>query len=153
MARLMALSAPRRRMFLTASLLLLYILILLFKICKRRRRQPLLHRGPSESFLDRVLRGARKRRDFMIVATQLKNRSSLDTIRVNIHVFDRLCEVLVNEGGLETTKGVPIEEMIVMFLWTLGHNTKNRIVQKRFARSGKTVCAVIHAVLTSILKL
>ncbi|CAN1316814.1 Protein ALP1-like [Linum perenne] len=89
----------------------------------------------------------------MIVATQLKNRSSLDTIRVNIHVFDRLCEVLVNEGGLETTKGVPIEEMIVMFLWTLGHNTKNRIVQKRFARSGKTVCAVIHAVLTSILKL
>ncbi|CAN1789542.1 hypothetical protein LINPERHAP1_LOCUS18521 [Linum perenne] len=40
-----------------------------------------------------------------------------------------------------------------MFLWTLGHNIKNRIIQKRFGRSGKIVCAVIHAVLTSILNM
>ncbi|CAN1825032.1 Protein ALP1-like [Linum perenne] len=43
--------------------------------------------------------------------------------------------------------------MIVMFLWTIGHNTKNRIIQLRFGRSGKTVCAVIHAVLSALLKL
>ncbi|CAN1301728.1 Putative nuclease HARBI1 [Linum perenne] len=40
-----------------------------------------------------------------------------------------------------------------MFLHTLGHNVKNRILQKKFGRSGKTVCAIIHAVLTSILRL
>ncbi|CAN1825300.1 Putative nuclease HARBI1 [Linum perenne] len=72
---------------------------------------------------------------------------------MNIHVFDRLCEVLVTEGGLVSTKKVPIDEMIVMFLWTIGHNIKNRIMQLRFGRSGKTICAVIHAVLSAILKL
>ncbi|CAN1140561.1 hypothetical protein LINPERHAP2_LOCUS11946 [Linum perenne] len=40
--------------------------------------------------------------------------------------------------------------MIVMFLWTLGHNIKNRIIQRRFGRSEKTVCAVLHAVLSAI---
>ncbi|CAN1243192.1 hypothetical protein LINPERPRIM_LOCUS5588 [Linum perenne] len=70
-----------------------------------------------------------------------------------MHVFKRLCEVLVAEGGLRKTNKVPLEEMIVMFLWTLGHNIKNRIIQKRFGRSGKIVCAVIHAVLTSIIVL
>ncbi|CAN1148892.1 Putative nuclease HARBI1 [Linum perenne] len=43
--------------------------------------------------------------------------------------------------------------MVVMFLYTLRHNVKNRIVQKKFGRSGKTVCAALHAVLTSILRL
>ncbi|CAN1142824.1 hypothetical protein LINPERHAP2_LOCUS13275 [Linum perenne] len=43
--------------------------------------------------------------------------------------------------------------MVVMFLNTIGHNTKNRILQKRFGRSGETVCAVIHAVLTAVLRL
>ncbi|CAN1140560.1 hypothetical protein LINPERPRIM_LOCUS24926 [Linum perenne] len=43
--------------------------------------------------------------------------------------------------------------MIVMFLWTLGHNIKNRIIQRRFGRSEKTVCAVLHAVLSAILRL
>ncbi|CAN1825031.1 hypothetical protein LINPERHAP1_LOCUS31000 [Linum perenne] len=69
---------------------------------------------------------------------------------MNIHVFNRLCEVLVMEGGLVSTKKVPTDEMIVMFLWTIGHNTKNRIIQLRFGRSGKTVCAVIHAVLSAL---
>ncbi|CAN1797123.1 Protein ALP1-like [Linum perenne] len=72
---------------------------------------------------------------------------------MNIHVFERLCEVLVTEGGLVPTKKVPIDEMIVIFLWTVGHNIKNRIMQLRFGRSGKTICAVIHAVLSAIVKL
>ncbi|CAN1281882.1 hypothetical protein LINPERPRIM_LOCUS17873 [Linum perenne] len=89
----------------------------------------------------------------MYDATKCSNQSSLDTIRVNIHVFNRLCHVLVTESGLESIHNVPVDEMIVMFMWTLGHNTKNRILQKRFSRSGRTVCACIHAVLTAILKL
>ncbi|CAN1301725.1 Protein ALP1-like [Linum perenne] len=68
-------------------------------------------------------------------------------------VFEKLCKVLVDEGGLRRTQTVNIDEMVVMFLHTLGHNVKNRILQKKFGRSGKTVCAIIHAVLTSILRL
>ncbi|CAN0906350.1 hypothetical protein LINGRAHAP2_LOCUS24198 [Linum grandiflorum] len=40
-----------------------------------------------------------------------------------------------------------------MFLYTIGHNVKNRILQREFFRSSKTICAVIHAVLQSILNL
>ncbi|CAN0926042.1 hypothetical protein LINGRAHAP2_LOCUS35099 [Linum grandiflorum] len=40
-----------------------------------------------------------------------------------------------------------------MFLCTIGHNVKNRIVQKEFCRSSKTVCGVIHVVLQSILNM
>ncbi|CAN1242347.1 hypothetical protein LINPERPRIM_LOCUS5315 [Linum perenne] len=152
MARLMALAAPRRRMILTTTLLWLYLLILLLKLLRRRCR-PILRRVPGESYLDRLLRGDPKRADFMYDATKCSNQSSLDTIRVNIHVFNRLCHVLVTESGLESIHNVPVDEMIVMFMWTLGHNTKNRILQKRFSRSGRTVCACIHAVLTAILKL
>ncbi|CAN1320706.1 hypothetical protein LINPERPRIM_LOCUS31802 [Linum perenne] len=43
--------------------------------------------------------------------------------------------------------------MIVIFLNTLGHNVKNRILQQVFRRSARVVCAVIHAVLTAVLKM
>ncbi|CAN1240095.1 Protein ALP1-like [Linum grandiflorum] len=69
------------------------------------------------------------------------------------HVFERLCADLVAEGGLKKLQNVEVDEMVVMFLWTVGHTVKNRILQKKFARSGKTICAVIHAVLQSILNM
>ncbi|CAN1824999.1 Protein ALP1-like [Linum perenne] len=72
---------------------------------------------------------------------------------MNMAVFDKLCTILVNDGGLQKTNNVDVEEMIVMFLHMLGHNTKNRILQTQFGRSSKTVCAVIHAVLSSVLRL
>ncbi|CAN1777738.1 hypothetical protein LINPERHAP1_LOCUS14169 [Linum perenne] len=68
-------------------------------------------------------------------------------------VFQKLCLTLVNEGGLQRTNNVDVDEMVVMFLHTVGHNTKNRILQLHFGRSSKTICAVIHAVLSSILNL
>ncbi|CAN1773768.1 hypothetical protein LINPERHAP1_LOCUS12647 [Linum perenne] len=60
---------------------------------------------------------------------------------------------LVNEGGLQRTNNVDVEEMVVMFLHTVGHNTKNRILQRLIGHSSKTICVVIHAVLSSILQL
>ncbi|CAN1842257.1 hypothetical protein LINPERHAP1_LOCUS36794 [Linum perenne] len=68
-------------------------------------------------------------------------------------VFKKLCKILVEEGELRRPPTVSIDEMVVMFLYTLGNNVKNRILQKRFGRSGKTVCAVLHTILTSILRL
>ncbi|CAI0553374.1 unnamed protein product, partial [Linum tenue] len=41
----------------------------------------------------------------------------------------------------------------MMFLVTIGHNKKNRVLQVDFCRSGQTISKVIHRVLRAILRL
>ncbi|CAN1240093.1 hypothetical protein LINGRAPRIM_LOCUS2603 [Linum grandiflorum] len=120
---------------------------------RRRYRPPRLSRSPARSIVDRLLRGQQARAYFVWKATKDSDRSSIDIIRMSKHVFERLCADLVAEGGLKKLQNVEVDEMVVMFLWTVGHTVKNRILQKKFARSGKTICAVIHAVLQSILNM
>ncbi|CAN1139949.1 Protein ALP1-like [Linum perenne] len=72
---------------------------------------------------------------------------------MNRRLFKRLCELLVAEGGLKRSKHVDIKEMVVMFLHTIGHNEKNRILQAHFFRSGQTISRHIHKVLRAILRL
>ncbi|CAN0860146.1 Protein ALP1-like [Linum grandiflorum] len=43
--------------------------------------------------------------------------------------------------------------MVVIFLYTIAHNHKNRVLQKRFGRSGETISRHIHRVLRAILRL
>ncbi|CAN1191858.1 hypothetical protein LINPERHAP2_LOCUS41245 [Linum perenne] len=72
---------------------------------------------------------------------------------MNPRLFKKLCDLLVVEGGLVRTKHVDIKEMVVMFLHTIGHNEKNRILQAHFCRSGETISRHIHKVLRAILRL
>ncbi|CAN0862238.1 hypothetical protein LINGRAHAP2_LOCUS8421 [Linum grandiflorum] len=74
----------------------------------------------------------------MFRATKQNDHSSLYAIRVSMRVFEKLCTVLVFEGGLKKTKNVEVEEMVVMFLHTMGQHIKNRILQQRFGRSGSS---------------
>ncbi|CAN0885263.1 hypothetical protein LINGRAHAP2_LOCUS15073 [Linum grandiflorum] len=89
----------------------------------------------------------------MFDATKRNDLYSLHAIRMSMRVFQKLCKELVDISGLKRTNNVEVDEMVVMFLHTLGHNIKNRILQQHFGRSGKTICAVIHAVLISILNM
>ncbi|CAN1147403.1 hypothetical protein LINPERHAP2_LOCUS15853 [Linum perenne] len=43
--------------------------------------------------------------------------------------------------------------MVAIFLYTIAHNEKNRILQVVFRRSGETISRVIHSVLFDVLKL
>ncbi|CAN0913463.1 hypothetical protein LINGRAHAP2_LOCUS27941 [Linum grandiflorum] len=70
-----------------------------------------------------------------------------------MHVFKRLCSDLQCKGGLKKKKKVEIDEIVAMFPRTIGHNVQNRTVQKEFCRSRKTVYAIIHAILQSILNM
>ncbi|CAN1840353.1 hypothetical protein LINPERHAP1_LOCUS36035 [Linum perenne] len=151
MARLLDLSLQRRRMM--STLFFIFSVLLVLVTILERRRRPIVRRRCGRRLLHRLVRGARVRADFINDATKFSDRSSLDTIRMDRALFVKLCKKLVEEGVLQRTPTVSIEEMVVMFLYTLGHNVKNRIVQKKFGRSGKTVCAALHAVLTSILRL
>ncbi|CAN1297979.1 hypothetical protein LINPERPRIM_LOCUS23673 [Linum perenne] len=119
----------------------------------QRQRRPHVRMEAGTSRLEKLLRSARTRADFMYNATKHSNRSSLDSIRMNKDVFAKLCTALVVDGGLQRTSNVDIDEMIVIFLNTLGHNIKNRILQQVFGRSARVICEVIHAVLIAVLKM
>ncbi|CAL1366967.1 unnamed protein product [Linum trigynum] len=84
---------------------------------------------------------------------ELSDSRCIHKVRMNRTLFRKLCELLVSEGGLNGTDDVGIDEMVMIFLVTIGHNVKNRILQQDFCRSGQTISKVFHKVLRSILRL
>ncbi|CAN1286941.1 Protein ALP1-like [Linum perenne] len=72
---------------------------------------------------------------------------------MNCRCFQKLCQLLVSEGGLRCSWNIEIDEMVAIFLYTIAHNEKNRILQVVFRRSGETISRVIQLVLIDVLKL
>ena len=74
----------RQRMVFTVYLLVfLYALLIL-----RRVRRPPIRHGPAYSLVDTLLQGEKARADIMAKPTKRSDRSSIDKIRVSIHVFE-----------------------------------------------------------------
>ncbi|CAN1316277.1 hypothetical protein LINPERPRIM_LOCUS30013 [Linum perenne] len=72
---------------------------------------------------------------------------------MNRLMFSKLCELLVVKGGLVRSNTVDINEMVIMFLYTIAHNEKNRQLSEYLCRSGETISRNIHKVLRAMLKL
>lgn len=47
-------------------------------------------------------------------------------------VFMKLSEVIYERNLLQGTRATTADEQLIIFLFTLGHNTVNRQVQERF---------------------
>ncbi|CAN0887113.1 hypothetical protein LINGRAHAP2_LOCUS15535 [Linum grandiflorum] len=90
---------------------------------------------------------------FLHYATKVSDKLCINMCRVRIDIFDSLCHLLKDEGGLQRTKNMDIDEMVAIFLVTVGHNIKNRTAQFLFQRSGETISRVFKLVLLAILKL
>ncbi|XP_022682152.1 protein ALP1-like [Setaria italica] len=71
-------------------------------------------------------------------------------IRLKRISFFQLCQVLRERSLLRDTKHVCIEEQVAMFLNTVGHNLRNRLVGTNFNRSGETVSRYFGLVLHAI---
>ncbi|CAN1187904.1 hypothetical protein LINPERHAP1_LOCUS28085 [Linum perenne] len=90
---------------------------------------------------------------FMHYATKTTDQMCVNMLRMRCIVFEKLCTLLTEEGGLRRSKNMDVEEMVAIFLVTVGHNIKNRKAQFLFQRSAETISRVIKFVLLSILKL
>ncbi|CAN1317839.1 hypothetical protein LINPERPRIM_LOCUS30581 [Linum perenne] len=90
---------------------------------------------------------------FMHYATKTTDQMRVNMLRMRRIVFEKLCTLLTEEGGLRRSKNMDVEEMVAIFLVTVGHNIKNRKAQFLFQRSAETISRVIKLVLLSILKL
>ncbi|KAJ9564626.1 hypothetical protein OSB04_000592 [Centaurea solstitialis] len=64
-----------------------------------------------------------------------------------------LCDILENRGGLKSSKNMLVDEQVAMFLHTLAHNAKNRVLVNRFHRSGETISRYFKLVLHVVCRL
>ncbi|OAY77931.1 hypothetical protein ACMD2_24151, partial [Ananas comosus] len=70
------------------------------------------------------------------MATQM---NCVDYVRMDTWTFFSLADITRDHNLLKDTFYVTIEEQLTMFLHTLGHYTKNRILKIKFIRSGETI--------------
>ncbi|XP_058213061.1 protein ALP1-like [Rhododendron vialii] len=75
-----------------------------------------------------------------------------EQLRVNRQTFMRLC-CLVRGVGLTDSRNVCLEERVAIFLWVLGHHTKQRRTKFEFYRSTETISRHFNAVLQAVLRL
>jgi hypothetical protein len=73
-----------------------------------------------------------------------------EMLRMDKHVFHKLCDILRQRGMLRDTAGVMIEEQLGIFLNIVGHNERNRVIQERFQHSGETISRHFNNVLKAI---
>ncbi|PWA71887.1 hypothetical protein CTI12_AA278210 [Artemisia annua] len=89
----------------------------------------------------------------MIRMVYESDTTSVVNIRMNIYAFRKLCQILEIRGGLKSSKNIQVDEQVAMFLHTLAHNEKNRIIVNRFQRSGEPISRYFKLVLNAVCQL
>lgn len=84
---------------------------------------------------------------------KLTDRDCISSLRMDRNAFGRLCRILRDRCGLVDQKYVRVEEQVAMFLSTLAHHNKTRMVGFAFIRSGHTVSHYVHEVMRAIIHL
>ena len=70
--------------------------------------------------------------------------------RMDKEVFFNLSSLLRSRDLLHDTQYVTVEEQLAMFLHTVGHNVRNRVLGINFIRSGETISRYFQLVLHAI---
>jgi hypothetical protein len=92
----------------------------------------------------------KSRIDYLNIKIYKDDTASTKMIRFKRKPFFRLCQFSRERTLLRDTVHVCIEEQVAMFLNTVGHNLKNRVVGTNFTRSGETVSRYFGLVLHAI---
>ena len=79
------------------------------------------------------------------------DRNCIWELRMSVDALGRLCELLKVQGGLRDECRVSIPEQVITFLIILAHHKKNRTLQVRFYKSGKTISRYFNKVLFSVI--
>ena len=74
----------------------------------------------------------------------------INMLRFNRASFFRLCEIMREHKLLENSVHLCVEQKVRMFLHTLGHNLRNRVVATNFGRAFSTVSKYFREVLHAI---
>lgn len=123
----------------------LLLLLLVVRHLRKRRKASIEKQACLESsetghqFVQRILNG--------------HDRLCHDLFRMKKDAFLRLASFLRSRRLLSDTYNVTVEEQLAIFLYTVGHNERNRVVQDRFQHSGETISRYFNKVLVAISKI
>lgn len=81
------------------------------------------------------------------------DRISIAIIRMDRKSFYHLSKMIRERHLLCDSIHVSVEEQLMMFLHTIGHNQKNRVIGHNFSRSGETVSRYFKKALNAIASL
>ena len=70
----------------------------------------------------------------------------VNMLRLRRESFFHFCQLFRDRGLLEDTIHMCVEQQVAMFLNTVGHNLRNRLVATNFDRSGEIVSRYFHSV-------
>ncbi|KAI3458942.1 hypothetical protein Pfo_015605 [Paulownia fortunei] len=71
--------------------------------------------------------------------------------RMEKHVFLRLAKELQQINLLNDSRELSVEEQLAIFLMTIGHDERNRMLQERFQHSGETISRHFNTVLKALM--
>lgn len=78
------------------------------------------------------------------------DKNCINQLRMKKDVFWKLSSRLRDAGLLCDTMHVSVEEQLAMFLHTVGHNLRNRVIGFYFKRSNETVSRYFNEVLKAL---
>jgi hypothetical protein len=92
----------------------------------------------------------RKRFEYLNDKIWRNDVTCVDMLRLNRGSFFRFCKLFRDRGLLEDTIHMCVEQQVAMFLHTIGHNIRNRVIRTNFGRSGETVSRYFNKVLHAV---
>ena len=131
--------------FAAAAYMLLSMMALIIQTRKRKRdaRRIGITYGPMEE-RDRI------RLEYLNNKIWKDDTTCLNMLRLNKDKYFRFCKLFRDRGLLKDTIHLCVEQQVGMFLNTVGHNLRNRLVGTNFDRSGETVSRYFNKVLRAI---
>ena len=92
----------------------------------------------------------RTRIDYLNNKIWKNDTTCVNMLRLRTESFFHFCQLFRDRGLLEDTIHMCVEQQVAMFLNTVGHNLRNRLVATNFDRSGETVSRYFHLVLHAV---
>uniref|UniRef100_A0A8R7PAM6 DUF8040 domain-containing protein n=1 Tax=Triticum urartu TaxID=4572 RepID=A0A8R7PAM6_TRIUA len=108
-----------------------------------RKRRPRITYGPMHE-RDRI------RYDFLNQKIWQSDVLCKNMLRFERAAFFRLCGILRDRNLLEDSPHLSVEQQLAMFLHTIGHNLRNRVVSANFGRSYGTTSIYFRKALHAI---
>jgi hypothetical protein len=136
--------SKRKRMIRGAVVFMtLAAVAVLVRAIMRKRRRPRITYGPMHE-RDRI------RFDYLNQKIWQCDVTCRNMLRFDRGPFFRLCDILRDRKLLEDSVHLTVEQQVAMFLHTIGHNLRNRVVATNFGRSFSTTSIYFRAVLHAI---
>ncbi|XP_072151850.1 protein ALP1-like [Setaria viridis] len=131
----------------TAAAYMLLSMMAMASIESRKRKQPARREGITYGPIDEK---DRMRLEYLNNKIWKDDTVCVNILRLNRAKFFRFCNLFRDRGLLEDTIHCCVEQQVVMFLNTVGHNLRNRVVGTNFDRSGETVSRYFNRVLRAV---